>query len=109
MPGLERNALNDDLTRATRHELRVAALVAHDGLALVDVEVAVRERDAGVPGLADVLDDVRLAIARRIAQRDDRHCGSRTGRSPRSFDRRVHVAVGSDDDMAGVADAVGED
>ena len=72
-----REAAHDDLAIPLGRERGVAARVADDLRAFVDVEEAVGERDPRVAERADALDDVGAAVVVGVAQRDERRgCGT---------------------------------
>jgi hypothetical protein len=118
MAGQHRQVLHDDLALAAGRQLVVTALVADDVLALVDVEVAVRERDTGVADGPDAGDHVGAAVARAVAKRDERRFRFRCRRRGRGglilrrrlrpLERHVDVAVRCHDDVPSLANAVGE-
>jgi hypothetical protein len=117
MIAVDRHVGDDHLdTRRVRHELPGRQLVPHDGRPGFRVEIALVERDAGATGSlgrrrrAKANDRVGLARVLRVAHRDEEAArGWPLQRIVFATPRvDVHVAIGGDDNVARVADGVGE-
>src|SRR6476661_10447630 len=77
----QRQARDDDLRRALRYQGSRRQCEAHDAVIHLRVERVVIERDAGAAGaalgdaVAEALDEVGMAAAAGVAQRDEEATG----------------------------------
>ncbi len=107
MAAAERKTVNDDLCRARGFQLAGRQLEAADVTDRGVVQVTIPELEPRPADLAELLDDVDLAVSIRIAEADDApRSARRVGRGPRPAPQdHVDVAVPVDDEMPAFADA----
>src|SRR6185503_20469766 len=107
----DRDALDHDFSRAGRLETAGRQPVSNELLGLVDIQVAVVERDAGASMSLDANERIRYAVVVHVAERDERgrRIAAGVGAKVPELERREHVAVRRDDEMPRIANMVGED